>query len=216
MSDDSCRGKREDIGAYVLGGLDDNRTTALLAHLDGCPSCRAEADELGAVARMLPLAAPLRSTDAPMPPARLAEAIVRRVRTEQRNSRRQRLRRATAVGVGVAAALVALLAYFAITAPDVVEIDIASATTTAQSHAALEYLPGGTRVSLSVEGLPEEQTFGVWLEKKDGERVPAGSFYTPEDGELQLTFTAAIRLKDCAGIGVSDSDGETVLYAELH
>lgn len=216
MTDDACRGKREDIGAYVLGTLDDNRATALIAHLDGCPSCRAEADELADIARLLPLADPLRSSDQPMPPSRLGESIVRRVKTEKRNARRQQLRRAAAVGLGVAAAVLALIAYFAITGPDVVEVDFRSETTSAQSHAALEYLPGGTRISLSVEGLPEEETFGVWLERRDGDRVPAGSFYTPDGGQLELTLTAAIQLKDCGGIGVSDADGETILYAALN
>lgn len=215
MNDDACRGRREDIGAYVLGSLDDNRTTALIAHLDGCPSCRVEVEELASVARLLPLADPLRSSETPTPPSRLGESIVRRVKAEERGVRRGHLRRAAAAALGIAAAIAALVAYFAITSPDVVEVNFASEATNAESHAALEYLPGGTRISLSVAGLPAEETYGVWLEKQDGDRVPAGTFYTPDDGELQLTLTAALRLKDCGGIGVSDTDGETVLYSSI-
>ena len=215
MNDDACRGRREDIGAFVLGMLDDRRSTALMAHLDGCPSCREEAEELAAVARLLPLADPLRAGEQPLPPKGLSDSIVERVRSEERVARRQRIGRVSAVGLGIAAAAIALVAYLALTGPDIVEVDLASGTTQGQSHASLEYLPGGTRVTLSVDGLPMEETFGVWLEKQDGDRVPAGSFYTPEDGEIELTMTAAIRLKDCGGIGISNADGDTVLYASL-
>jgi hypothetical protein len=215
MSDDACRGRREDIGAYVLGGLDDERATALIAHLDGCPTCRAEAEELARVARLLPLADPLRAHEHPAPPARLAESIVRRVRAEQRDARRRRIRRAAAVATGLAAAAAALIVYFAATAPDVVEVELAGRLRGAESHAALEYLPGGTRISLSVSGLPVKETYGVWLEKDDGERVPAGTFYTPDRGELELRLTAALRIEDCDGVGVSNSDGDTVMYAGI-
>jgi hypothetical protein len=215
MTDDSCRGRREDIGAYVLGGLDDDRATALIAHLDGCPACRSEAEELARVARHLPLADPLRNSEQPVPPARLAESIVRRVRAEERDERRRRLRRAGTLALGIAAAAVALIVYFAVTAPDVVEVDLAGVATGEKSHATLEYLPGGTRISLSIDGLPVKETFGVWLEKDGGERVPAGTFYTPDDDQLELTLTAALRIEDCAGLGVSNSDGDTVIYAGI-
>ena len=38
------------IGAYVLGGLPEDQRTGLLAHIDGCPDCRADAAELAEVA----------------------------------------------------------------------------------------------------------------------------------------------------------------------
>jgi predicted anti-sigma-YlaC factor YlaD len=215
MNDDACRGKREDIGAYVLGSLDENRTTALVAHLDGCPACRAQVEELAAVARLLPLADPLRSSHQPAPPARLGESIVRRIEVERRAARRRGVRRAGAVSLGMAAAIVALIAYLAITGPNVLNVDFPSQTGAAESHAGLEYLPGGTRITLAVGGLPAEESYGVWMEKQDGERVPAGSFYMPDDGELKLALTAAVRLKDCVAIGVSDSTGDTVLYARI-
>jgi anti-sigma-K factor RskA len=214
MNDDACRGRREDIGAYVLGSLDEGRTTALLAHLDGCASCRAETEELAAVARLLPRADPLRSTDQPAPSARLAETILKRVDAERRAGRGRQMRRAGAIALGVAAALAALITYLSVTGPNVLQVDF-PAQAAADSHAALEYLPGGTRITLSVAGLPVEESFGVWMKKSDGERVPAGSFYTPDQGELQLSLTAAVRLKDCVGIGVSNSSGVTVLYAPI-
>ena len=40
---------RESLGAYVLGHLDADETTAVRAHLDGCASCRTEADEIASV-----------------------------------------------------------------------------------------------------------------------------------------------------------------------
>ena len=49
---------------------------ALEAHLEGCAECRAEADSLGATARLLPLADPERfGRPAPQPSPQLAERI---------------------------------------------------------------------------------------------------------------------------------------------
>ena len=46
------------LGAYALGDLAGEERAGLEAHLEGCPECRAEAESLGAVAQLLPLADP--------------------------------------------------------------------------------------------------------------------------------------------------------------
>jgi hypothetical protein len=215
VTDGTCRGRREDIGAYVLGTLDEDRTTSLIAHLDGCPDCRAEVEELAEVARILALADPVRSTPHTAPPLHLAESIFQRVRAEGRAARRRRIRRAAIGSIGIAAAAAALLVYLAVTGPRRVEVEFVTAPAGVDSHALLEYRPGGTRIELDVAGLPGDQVYNVWLESDDGKRVPAGTFWASKEKPLEVTLTAALKLEDCEGIGVSNSDGRTMLYSEL-
>jgi Putative zinc-finger len=212
MSDDACRNRREDIGAYVLGALSDDRRAALMAHLDGCPSCRSELGELESVARLLPLADPLRTTERPPLPPHLGETIFRRIADQ----RRMQLRRSRKLaGVVAAAAAIIVIGLFAVVSQRADHPTATVAFARTDSSAQLEYFPWGTRIELSVAGLPEEEVYGVWLEKEDGSRVPAGSFWTPKKGDPHVILSAALNSEDCKGIGVSDADGKTVMYAPI-
>jgi anti-sigma-K factor RskA len=217
MTRDECRQWREDIGAYLLGGLPEDRRTALLAHLDGCAGCRAELAELAEVARVLPAADPLRNHERQVPSQELFRSILGAIAGERRERRVQLTKRVAAAAA--AAAVLALGAVTIVTLQDDssrATVELADTAGDAISTASLEYLPGGTRIDLRVDGLPEEETFFVWLEDSDGERVPAGTFWTPDEGgKIELKLTAALSLRRCEGIGISDSDGETVLYSTV-
>jgi predicted anti-sigma-YlaC factor YlaD len=214
---DEHRRYREAIGAYVLGTLDDRRRTALLAHLDGCPDCRAEAAELGEVARSLALADPLRSGDSrPAPPSRLQNAILSRIEEERRDTRRSRIRTRARSVLGIAAVVAAIGLYLVIRDPAPhANLDFSSVPPGVVSSAELTYESWGTRIELAAAGLPEKSVYNVWLARSGGDRVAAGTFWTPEEGDVDITLTAALPLKDCKGIGVSDESGETVMWAEL-
>ena len=219
MTRDDCRHWREDIGAYLLGGLSDERRTALLAHLDGCPNCRVELAELAEVARVMPVADPLRNHRREAPTSSLMDSILGAIAGERR-ARRARLTRRVAAAAAIAAALVIAVFAVAILPGDssrsTVELAGAGAGAGGDSTASLEYLPGGTRIDLNIDELPVEETYYVWLEDSDGERIPAGTFWTPDEaGSLQLKLTAAISLRRCEGIGISDGDGKTVLYSKV-
>ncbi len=70
MKTESCREWRESLGAYALGHLAAEERAGLEAHLEGCADCRAEADSLALVARLLPPADPERFGPAPDAAAR--------------------------------------------------------------------------------------------------------------------------------------------------
>ena len=217
MRRDDCRPWREDIGAYLLGGLPDERRTALLAHLDGCPSCRAELTELAEVARVMPAADPLRNHEREVPAPSLMDSILGAISGERR-AKRVRLTKRVTAAAAIAAALLLGVFVVAIIPDDSSRstVELAGAAADGSSIASLEYLPGGTRIDLSIDGLPTEATYYVWLEDSEGERIPAGTFWTPdESGALDLKLTAALSLRRCEGIGISDADGETVLYSKV-
>ncbi len=66
----------EKLGAYALGHLDDAEQAELRAHLDGCPICRAELEEIAPVATLLSRVDPDRLGDPlAQPPPDLAERV---------------------------------------------------------------------------------------------------------------------------------------------
>jgi len=68
---------REDAAAWVLGALPDDEARAFAAHLDGCPACRAEVEELRAAADTLPTLVP-----SVAPPPELRDRIMAVVEAE--------------------------------------------------------------------------------------------------------------------------------------
>ncbi|MCF2526865.1 anti-sigma factor family protein [Yinghuangia soli] len=99
-----CAALRLDLGAYVLGTLDETETHWIRAHVAVCPECRAEYEELAVLpaflARLTPAEAEAGAVRTEVPPAALfAEAAER-----ARRARRQRV-----VLLGAAAASAVLL-----------------------------------------------------------------------------------------------------------
>ncbi|HEU4737277.1 MAG TPA: zf-HC2 domain-containing protein, partial [Solirubrobacterales bacterium] len=103
MKTDGCRHWKEALGAYALGQLGEDERAGLEAHLEGCSACRAEADSLLAVSRLLPHADPARFGPAPQPPPELGRRIAATIGAEQRSNRRRRRFR-LGLGLGGAAA----------------------------------------------------------------------------------------------------------------
>jgi hypothetical protein len=216
MTPDACRDWRSSLAAFALGRVDEAEEVALRAHLDGCAACRAELDELTAVARALPLADPGRvSEDAGEPPSRLGARVVDRVTLERTRSHRRRTWRvfaaaaALVVGVGVGAVVVTRRDNPA-PATTVTFPATAEAVGTAELMAQEE----GTEVRLVASGLDEGDWYWLWLTGDDGDRVTAGTF-KGTGGEVDVTLTAALSLDDARRIWVTDDAEAVVLDAEL-
>jgi anti-sigma factor RsiW len=70
---------RDEIGAYLLGALTDRERKAFERHMDGCPACRDEVEQLRAAADALP-----RSVEQLEPPPRLKTSLMEVVEREAR------------------------------------------------------------------------------------------------------------------------------------
>jgi anti-sigma factor RsiW len=143
MRAESCREWRESLGAYALGQLPDEERSGLEAHLEGCADCRAEADSLLGVARLLPHADPDRFGPAPTPPPALGRRIAAAIGSEERARRRGRRRR---IGLGLGGAT-------AVAAATVLTILVLSDTpgTRPEQHVAFRSLPAGVKISATLE-----------------------------------------------------------------
>lgn len=196
---------RQLLGAYALGDLTVDERAAVDAHLDGCPDCRAEAESLETVARLLPLADPDRfSHPAPRPSPQLGERIAAAIGGEGRAGRRRR-RFGLALG-GAAAAAATALAIFVL--PDngdgdpMQHVAFTSLPPGIHIDATLEPHAYGTEIHMYVSGVRSGTLCRVYLRGPDGAKVPAGTFRYRWGDDSEAVLSSALDLSRTRAIGV--------------
>jgi len=199
MTTDGCRHWKEALGAYALGHLGDDERTSLEAHLEGCTACRAEAESLLAVSRLLPHADPARFGPAPQPPPALGKRIAATIGAERRSKQRQRrLRFGLGLGGAAAAAAAAVLAIFVLAG---------GGESGPEQHVAFRALPDGvkigatlepqaygTEIHMYVKGISSGTLCRVYMRGPAGEDVSAGSFRYRWGGDESAVLSAALDL----------------------
>ena len=206
---ENCREWRLLLGAYALGDLAAEERAALEAHLEGCPDCRAEAETLGAVARLLPLADPERfSRPAPRPSPQLGERIAATIGGEHKADAKRRRRRRFAFGVSGAmvAAAAAVLAIAILpsdggTGPEQ-HVEFGALPGGVKIYATLEPHAYGTEIHMYVKGVRSGTRCRVYLRGLDGERVPAGTFTYRWGDDSTAVLSSALDLSRTRAIGV--------------
>ena len=207
MKTESCRDWRESLGAYTLGHLPAEDRVGLEAHLEGCPECRAEADSLTLVARLLPHADPERFGPAPLPPAALGERIATQIGAERRGGRqRRRLRLGLALSGATAALAAAALAIFVLPgggggAPTQ-QVAFRSLPPGVKIAATLRPQSFGTEISMYVSGIRSGTLCRVFLRGPNGAQVSAGTFRYRYGGDGEAVLSSALDLSRTAAIGV--------------
>jgi hypothetical protein len=206
MKTEDCRDWRHLLGAYALGDLPGEERAALEAHLEGCAECRAEAESLGTVARLLPLADPDRFCHpAPRPSPELGKLIAAAIGREQRVSRRRRWRLGLALGGAVAAAA-ALLAILVLPggggAQPEQHVNFASLPAGVTIDATLEPHAYGTEIRMYVHGIRSGTLCRVYLRGPHGVRVPAGTFRYRWGDDSTAVLSSALDLSRTRAIGV--------------
>jgi putative zinc finger protein len=197
MKTDACRHWKEDLGAYALGHLSDEERAVLEAHLEGCPACRAEADSLFAVSRLLPHADPERFGPAPQPPPELGKRITATIGGERRSKRRQRRLR-FGFGFGGAATAMAVLAIFVLSsgnegAPEQ-HVAFRSLPSGVKIAATLEPQAFGTEIHMYVKGISSGTLCRVYMRGPGGDDVSAGSFRYRWGADDSAVLSAALDL----------------------
>ncbi len=197
----------------ALGALPADERPGLLAHLDGCASCRDVAHELHATASALALVddAALAPT-ASVPPA-LAERVLGGLHRDARSARRQRVARvAGAAAIGAIAASV--LAFVALASSPAVP---RTRTETlhgrgATATAVLAGEPWGTSIEFSEEGQPAGRIYEVSMRTASGTWWQTGSYTAIAGGGIVApTMSCAVPMDRITGIRVTDASGRTVL-----
>ena len=199
MKTDRCREWRESLGAYALGHLSDSERVSLEAHLEGCPACRAEAESLAAVSRLLPHADPERFGPAPVPPPELGKRIAATIGAERRSDRRQRrLRFGLAFSGATATVAAAVLAIFVLAGNEgggpEQHISFRNVPAGVTISASLEPQAFGTEIHMYVAGIRSGTLCRVYMRGPAGEDVSAGTFRYRWGGDASAVLSAALDL----------------------
>lgn len=210
------------LGAYVLGQLDPVEALDVGAHVQRCTACREEADELAAVAELLPLADPERvEGPGPQPSGALLDEVMVRIRRERGERRRARRRGVTVRVATVAAALAAVLAVALVSTqpepdgPAPQTVALTALRPGVEGEAVIHEDPSSTWVELTTSGLAPGETYAVWLEETgSGERAPLGTFVGVE-GDLYISLYSTLPRERAGSIGVSTPDGAIVMAAPI-
>jgi anti-sigma factor RsiW len=223
MTADACVEWREDIGALAVGQLEHERHDALVAHLETCPACRVEADELRTVAALVPLAdvdhlSELSAASEPGPPPQLATEIFARVAAERR--RRRRVVWLAGSGIAALAAAALVVALVAGPSPQLHGEQLATAAFVTRPpgssvEAVLAPAAPGTEVALKATGLHPGTVYALWLGQADGSKVAAGTFRADADGKVDTDLMSALPRSRAVKLWATDPGGTTILLAPL-
>lgn len=197
-----CATCRTSLGAYVLGALDQAEAPVVEAHLRDCEACQAERDALAGV---VPFLAKVEVEDVARPPSPPGEMLLRRVLDRVEHERRRAGRRRTALVASVA--VLALLlggVVWAVTAgepsreptgpliaSDSTVLTRTNPETRLHARLAVKRVDWGTRLSLSLTGIPEDARCRLVAVNRDGRREAAASWHATYRGTATVDGAVA-------------------------
>ena len=202
----SCEHMRQAVGAYALGALDPDEAAAVRRHLETCAQCAAEHDDLAPLPGLLSLAAGAeKAVNEPLSPAfeeRLLDAYARENASSPRRRLKWHLPRRRWLAAGAVAVAAAAAAFVGLqmagdeqpsTGYDLTFQNVGAPQGTV-AKAALESTDEGTRVRLSIRGLPPDKN-AVYEVLCDAEMwtATAGTFRTDAEGSAYVIVTTAMR-----------------------
>jgi anti-sigma factor RsiW len=229
-ADGEHRELRELLGVAALGALEPAEHDRLQAHLDGCPSCRAELAELTPLAARLAAVDPDALDETPTPPPGLGAVVLARIAAEEQRSgpprhraipltRRRALRpvlaAAAVVGVAAAGATVGWLARPVPEPPPLEPVSVQAVDPGVEARADLIPHTWGVEVRLTGTGFADGEVYRVAVTDDDGREVPAGEFLGIGSAELRCNLNSAVLRADAVGFEVVDDDGDVVVRSDF-
>lgn len=234
---DGHRELRELLGSYALGHLSTDEVDRLRAHLDGCPECRSELDDLLPLARRLDELDPAAFGDLATPPPTLGEDVWRAV-AQARGERdadevgRRRVeqvvhrRRSRVRVLGAAAAVIVALGAGGVvgraTAPqppdvpaEAISMELGQGEDVSVESADLVAHTWGVELRIVAVGFTEGETFRASFRTDDGTLVPAGEFLGVGTAPMTCFLQSATLREDVTQVLVTDETGHTVLSSDL-
>jgi hypothetical protein len=176
---------QDDIGAYLLGALNDIERRAFERHVAGCRECQEALERLGPAADALP-----GSVEQFEPPASLKASLMDVVEREAKVTRLPRRRAMRPLAVA-AVLLIGLVVGFGVAQLGGDETRTVAATVdTAMPNADGSLRIEGDRATLDLNGMPDlggGRVYQAWVQR--GERlVPARTFEVGSDGRGRVTL----------------------------
>ena len=213
----ACDAWQASLAGWVVAQLSPDEEAALLAHLETCGACRAEADSLFDVAAVLLGTDTGDVTTAERPPADLGDRIARRV------ARERRARRAGRVTLAMSAAAAAVVVAVVMTRDPSSEpergepVVFAREVGGADASAVVAPEGEGSVVHLVAQGLDPDVTYSLWLTPPGGgylDRVAAGTFRPDDDGRVDAELRSALPAEEMGRVWATTPEGGIVLDTE--
>jgi hypothetical protein len=206
-----------DVGAYVLDALEPDEMLRMGEHLDRCPICQASVRELDGLPRLLAQvpapAAPWVFTETPSELAfrrlqsRAAATAAAEDAARRGGTRRWVLVAAAAAAIGLAGGAGGIVAATGPAAPSAVSATEGSVHGSAQ----LMPFPGGTTISLALDGIPSEQRCELVAVSRDGRWETASDWTASYAGTAHVVGSVRIQPQDIAKLVIRTPDGRTLL-----
>lgn len=203
-----------DVGAYVVDALEPAERQRLTAHLPTCTVCTAELRDLEPLPALLALVPAPADGDPPPVPSELAYRRLHRsatgahpARHRAPASRRRWLLVAAAVvvlGAGGAAGVVA-------TSGPQPPTTVSASAGALHVQASITPVDAGSRIALTLDGVPEGQQCELRVQAGDGHWETASRWTADYEGTAHVTGTVRIAPDDLKELVVRTLDGRTLI-----
>ncbi|HEY2577238.1 MAG TPA: zf-HC2 domain-containing protein [Streptosporangiaceae bacterium] len=203
----ACAGWRGDIGAYIVGALDDDHQAWIIQHLNTCAACRAEYEDLLPVRRWLSLLAEpgdLRHTAGGVPAGLLAADPAR-----PRIWHRRRWQAVAAAGAVAVAAAITAVAVIPGGHP-VPAFQAVDRMTGVRGQVRLLAQANGTEIDLTISGLPSSEHCTLLAVSGTGTDI-AGTWSATYKGTAQVSGTSAIPQSRLTALLVEAPTGQLLI-----
>jgi Putative zinc-finger len=218
VSDVACEQWHGAIAMDALGALEPDERAGLLAHLDGCASCRELARELGQTASVLAFVDRDELSSSGSLPRALTERVLGTLHDDALAARRRRRVGAgaafAAVGA-IAAAIILLVALGSTGSPGTTRgthTEVLSGQgTTATATAVLSATSWGTAGTLTERGLPAGEVYLVAMRTDSTSWWTAASYRGVAGQSVRIPMSCFVPLSTITGIRVTNTSGATVL-----
>jgi predicted anti-sigma-YlaC factor YlaD len=209
-----CQDVRLSLGVYVLGALAPDEAAAVWEHLNVCPGCRAEYEELAGLPAMLGCITEAEAAFGPVQADTLMlEKLLDRVSTERRGtSRRLQVLAAAAAIVLVVVAGVTGWSQFSGKQQD--KLTTVTALNNATNvKATISYKPAssGTWAKVQLTGVEAGARCKLVAVGKGGEQQVASSWQATYEGEAEVTGEVALPPQQIARFEVVTLEGHELV-----
>ena len=209
----TCPEGATELGAYVLGALDPADRRRMDEHVQDCPACAAELEELAALPPLLATVPLDDLTDAPVTPSpdlydRVAAAAAAERPAQARGRRWLLIAAAVLVVVGAGAGITS----WALGAGEVTRTVVAgpvhmSVTMTGQGD--------GTALDVAVAGVPPHTNCTLVVVDRQGDRHPAGAWAATYEGKAWFKGWSDVDRSDVKNVVLLGSQGQELARVPL-
>lgn len=220
---------RLSLGAYALGTLEPDDRERVRRHLEQCPRCVEELEQLAPLPEFVALTRATGATETDPSPL-LEDRVLAGYRIAAAPPRRRRLwlPRLRLVLPSIALGAVAAIALVVVFggADDGTRVELASVVPGSRNTATarIEATASGSRIALDARLAPSRrgEVYELWLVGPRG-RVSGGTFRVGADGRARMTLSAGVGLEGVQRVGITREpdaidptrNGPTVMVGQL-